>query len=220
VLLSRAAEAAAAAIDADALLVRVGAYYHDVGKTLRPYFFIENQLRGANPHDGLDPAISAQIIIDHVTGGVELARRNGLPQAIVDFVLEHHGTTSVAYFHHQAVTAHGAAAVDEAAFRYPGPRPQSRETAIIMLADSTEAPVRAAEPGSMGHPQAWCHSHTRPQAEAEVGSMQYRSRPDPGRLSVRLRLVSVAAAWPEPEAGGESAEATAAPADRSSRVAW
>lgn len=147
-LISNLAEAAASAVGADALLVRVASYYHDVGKVVRPYFFIENQLTGHNPHDGLDPHASARIIIAHVPEGAELARQAGLPEPIIDGILQHHGTTRVEYFYHKAVQELGEESVDEAAFRYPGPLPQSPEMAILMLADASEAAVRAASPDS------------------------------------------------------------------------
>lgn len=140
-------EEAATAIGADSLLARVGSYYHDVGKSLRPYFFIENYTEGVNPHERLDPYTSARIIISHVPDGVELARKYKLPQAIIDFIREHHGTTRVEYFYHQACQETDTPEeVDENAFRYSGPKPRSRETAILMLADGCEATVRAMSP--------------------------------------------------------------------------
>jgi putative nucleotidyltransferase with HDIG domain len=146
-IVSNMAEEAAAAIGADALLTRVGSYYHDIGKTVRPYFFIENYTEGGNPHDRLDPYTSARIIINHVADGVELARKYHLPEVLIDFIREHHGTTRVEYFYHQACQeAPDPAEVDEKAFRYPGPKPRRRETAILMLADGCEATVRAMNP--------------------------------------------------------------------------
>lgn len=152
IVLANLAEAAASAIGADALLVRVGAYYHDIGKTARPYFFIENQLGVVNPHDGLDPRASARIIVDHVAEGVALARQHRLPASVIRFIEQHHGTGRVEYFYHQATQAAGGAmdAVDGDDFDYPGPRPQARETAIVMLADAVEATVRAQSPQSAG----------------------------------------------------------------------
>jgi putative nucleotidyltransferase with HDIG domain len=142
-------EQAAERIDADTLLTRVGALYHDIGKTLNPMFFIENQVPGSlNPHDNLDPLESARIIIRHVTDGEELARKHRLPTRIQDFIREHHGRTSTRYQYVKAVELAGGdeAAVDIEDFQYPGPRPGSRETAILMLADSCEARVRAGQP--------------------------------------------------------------------------
>ncbi len=147
-LISNMAEQAAQQVGADALLVRVGAYYHDVGKMLRPYFFVENQVEDANVHDRLDPETSAQIIISHVTDGLELAEKYGLPAVLRDFIAQHHGTTLVSYFYRQACDERGEDAVDEAAFRYPGPRPQTPETAILMLADAVEATARANRPAT------------------------------------------------------------------------
>jgi putative nucleotidyltransferase with HDIG domain len=128
----------------------VGAYYHDVGKTIRPYFFIENRNDDQDPHERLDPYTSAEIIISHVEDGIALARKYRVPRRIIDFIPEHHGTLLVHYFYHQAVHQAGAAdQVDKAQFRYPGPKPQSRETGITMLADGVEATVRARHPASM-----------------------------------------------------------------------
>lgn len=143
------AEQAAESIEADTLLTRVGALYHDIGKTVNPMFFIENQAPGTpNPHDELDPLSSAQIIINHVTDGLEMARKYRLPGRIQDFVLEHHGTMITRYQYTNAVKAADGddGQVDEDQFRYPGPRPRSRETAILMLADGSEARVRAERP--------------------------------------------------------------------------
>ena len=149
-IVSNMAERAAEMIGADSLLTRIGTYYHDVGKTIRPYFFIENRIEGVDPHGRLDPHTSAQIIISHVTDGIGLARKYRLPQRVIDFIPEHHGTLLVSYFYHQAVRqAETADAVDRATFRYAGPKPQSRETAITMLADGAEATVRAKRPASV-----------------------------------------------------------------------
>jgi hypothetical protein len=145
---SNLAEQAAEAIGADGLLVRVGAIYHDCGKTQNPQFFIENQIQEKlNPHDDIDPLTSAQTIISHVTDGVELAKKYHLPGRIIDFVREHHGTMYTHYQYTQAVKeAGGPEHVDKSLFTYPGPRPQSRETALLMLADGTEARARAEVP--------------------------------------------------------------------------
>ncbi len=149
-MVSNLAEQAAESIGADALLTRVGAYYHDVGKTVRPYFFVENQMEGINVQDRLDPRTSAQIIISHVKDGLDLAKKNGVPRDVRAFIPEHQGTGLIKYFYHQALEqADDPGLVDEDDFRYPGPKPQSRETAIVMLADSCEAAVRAANPGSV-----------------------------------------------------------------------
>ncbi len=149
-LVSDLAEQAAERIGADALLTRVGAYYHDVGKMGQPEFFIENQQQMPHDHDRLDPRTSAQIIISHVKEGLKLARKYRLPREVRAFIAEHQGTGLVKYFYHQALEqADDPAQVDEADFRYPGPKPQSKETAIVMLADSCEAAVRADRPTSM-----------------------------------------------------------------------
>lgn len=143
------AEQAAERIGADPLLTRVGALYHDAGKALNPYYYIENQLPGnPNPHDELDPVTSAKIIIQHVHDGVRLAQKYRLPRRVQDFILEHHGTMIARYQYARAIEASGddGNLVDENLFRYPGPRPRSRETAILMLADGAEARVRAERP--------------------------------------------------------------------------
>ncbi len=143
IIVGNLAERAADLVGADPLLVRVGCYYHDLGKVAQPGYYIENQLAGDNPHDGMDPKESARIIAQHVTAGVELAERHNLPARVRDFIPEHHGTRLVAYFYRLA--SQRDPNVDPSFFRYPGPKPQSRETAIVMLADSTEAMVRASE---------------------------------------------------------------------------
>jgi len=143
------AEQAAELIGADALLTRVGALFHDVGKALNPSFFIENQSPGSiNAHHELDPMDSAGVIIAHVPDGVKLARKHRLPRRIDDFILEHHGTMVTRYQYGQAVQAAGGdeSKVDLSKFRYPGPRPRSRETALLMLADGSEARARAERP--------------------------------------------------------------------------
>jgi putative nucleotidyltransferase with HDIG domain len=141
-------EQAANAIGADAELMRVSALYHDIGKMLNPAFFVENQADNVNPHEVLnDPYRSADIIISHVTDGERLARQFRLPVRIRDFIMEHHGTTLVGYFYTKAVEASGdEEAVDIEQFVYPGPKPQTRETAVMMLADSCESTVRARKP--------------------------------------------------------------------------
>lgn len=143
------AEQAAELIGADALLTRVGALFHDVGKAMNPTFFIENQPQGEmNTHEDLDPAEAASIIIAHVPDGVTLARKYRLPRRIEDFILEHHGTMITFYQYNQAVEAAGGdkSRVNEKDFQYPGPRPRSRETALLMLADGSEARARAERP--------------------------------------------------------------------------
>ena len=143
------AEQAAENIGADAMLTRVGALYHDTGKIIDSALFIENQVPGSpNPHDDLDPYMSASIIISHVPRGLDLARKYRLPRRIQDFILEHHGSMITRYQYHKAVEAAGGdeSKVDKERFRYPGPRPQSNETALIMLADVCEARVRAERP--------------------------------------------------------------------------
>ncbi|MGB6896777.1 MAG: HDIG domain-containing metalloprotein, partial [Dehalococcoidia bacterium] len=143
IIVGNLGERAAYLVGADPLLVRVGCYYHDIGKILQPGFYAENQMGGDNPHDGMDPGASARAIAQHVRAGLELARRYRLPSHVQAFIPEHHGTLLVTYFYRKA-TQEGEGEVDPAAFSYPGPRPQSRETGIVMLADSVEAVVRSS----------------------------------------------------------------------------
>lgn len=140
------AEAAAEAIEANGLLVRVGAYFHDIGKMFKPDYFVENQTPGQNRHDSLPPAMSTLIIIAHVKDGADLAERHRLPQPIVDFIEQHHGTTLVQFFYDRANQA-GGGQVEESAFRYPGPKPQTKEAAVLMITDAVESASRTlAEP--------------------------------------------------------------------------
>ncbi|MFZ4659184.1 MAG: HD family phosphohydrolase [Caldilineaceae bacterium] len=149
IVVSNLAERAAAAIGADALLARVGSYYHDIGKTVRPYFFTENIADNSSPHEKLDPLTSAQIIISHVTDGIDLAQKYRLPPRIQDFIREHHGRSLTQFFYTQAQRQAGdSATVDPESFRYPGPNPRSKETAILLLADSCEAAVRSVRPNT------------------------------------------------------------------------
>jgi len=138
------AERAAQSIGADALMAKVGSYYHDVGKLAQPNHYIENMLDTAtNPHDALQPSASASIIREHVTNGLDIARRHRLPQTVRLFIPEHHGTRLVTYFYRRAIEAGESPAAEE--FRYTGPRPSTKESAIVMLADSCEAVVRARQ---------------------------------------------------------------------------
>ncbi len=141
------AEASANEIGANSMLVRVGALYHDIGKMHNPTMFTENQVNSINSHDEMDPKESAQIIIDHVIKGIEIARKNNLPDRIIDFIRTHHGTTLVYYFYAKERELQGTA--DKEDFLYPGPIPFSKETAILMMADSVEAASKSLkEPSS------------------------------------------------------------------------
>lgn len=140
IIVANLAEAAAEAVGADGLLARVGSYYHDVGKLKRPYFFIENQFMMDNPHDKYPPSLSTLVITSHIKDGVEIGKEHKLPEVVTDIIQQHHGTTMVNYFYHKAKEQ---GAVDEADFRYAGPTPQTKEAAIVMLADSVEAAVRS-----------------------------------------------------------------------------
>nr|WP_242627304.1 MULTISPECIES: HDIG domain-containing metalloprotein [Olivibacter] len=137
------AEAAIYKIGGNALLVRAGALYHDIGKMQNPQYFIENQTKGYNPHDGLTFEQSAQIIISHVSKGIDMAHKHQLPESIISFIRTHHGTTRTDYFYNAFIKAHPDKIVDEQVFRYPGPIPFSKETAVLMMADSVEAASRS-----------------------------------------------------------------------------
>ena len=161
------AEPAAKAIGANTRLVSAGALYHDLGKVLKPEYFVENQMDAAERHQRLRPSVSALLITAHVKDGIELAHEFGLPQQIIDFIPEHHGTTLVSYFYHSAKKDAASAAetagnsgsggVEEAFFRYPGPKPRSRETALIMLADTVEAATRSLSSPSAARLRSFLH---------------------------------------------------------------
>jgi putative nucleotidyltransferase with HDIG domain len=141
VAIANLTEAACNAIGANGLLARVGAYYHDIGKLRKPQYFVENQQRGRNPHDKLKPATSAAIIRNHVREGVELAEEHGVPRAVAAFITEHHGTMQISYFLSKA-KERDTGPINPAEYAYPGPIPQSAETAVLMLADGVEASAR------------------------------------------------------------------------------
>jgi len=130
-------------LNGNPLLARTGALYHDIGKTQNPRFFIENQAGDINPHDALDFDKSAEIIISHVNAGVELAKKHNLPKQIVDFIKMHHGETKVQYFYKSFIKKYPDKVPDLANFSYPGPKPMSKETAIVMVSDSVEAAARS-----------------------------------------------------------------------------
>jgi putative nucleotidyltransferase with HDIG domain len=138
-------EAAAEAIGANALLTRVGSLYHDIGKMKRPLFFIENQayFGAENPHDKLTPRLSKMVITAHPRDSLEMARQHKLPEVLMKFMTEHHGTLVAGYFYNKACLEEGAENVNKSQFRYPGPKPNIKETAIVMLADACESAVRA-----------------------------------------------------------------------------
>ena len=139
-------EAAADAINANPVLARVGAYFHDLGKTKKPLYFVENQEGGENRHDKLSTSMSALIIRSHVKDGIELARKHKLPEAIVDMIPQHHGTSLIEYFYEkackEAAESEDEGEVDKSLYSYPGPKPQTREAALLMLADGIEAAAR------------------------------------------------------------------------------
>jgi len=135
-------EAAAEAIGGNGLLARVGAYYHDIGKMEKPEYFVENQARGRNPQEKLTPTMSSLILLNHVRKGSEMARTLRLPQVVEAFIEQHHGTSLMSFFYQKAVEQNKGEYVSDTEFRYPGPRPQTKETAIVMLADAVEATSR------------------------------------------------------------------------------
>lgn len=145
IVIGNLAEAAAEAIGANALLARVGAYFHDIGKMEKPEYFVENQRHLKSKHEKLPPSMSALILESHVKRGKELALEYDLPDVVIDFIEQHHGTTTMSFFYHKAKTQTPDEPVNEEDFRYPGPKPQRRETAIVMLADSVEAVSRTLE---------------------------------------------------------------------------
>lgn len=147
ILVGNLSEAAAEEIGANSLLCRIGAYYHDIGKLKRPYFFKENQITKDNPHDKITPNLSTLIITSHVKDGIDLAMKSKVPSSVISIIREHHGNTLVAYFYHKALNSESADDVTEDKFRYNFPKPQTKEAAIVMLADSVEAYIRSlAEP--------------------------------------------------------------------------
>jgi cyclic-di-AMP phosphodiesterase PgpH len=139
------AETAAEKINANPLLARVGSYYHDIGKTILPQNFVENQLDNRNIHENLTPEESINIIINHVKGGIDLARKHGLPEEIIDFIPMHHGTTTIQFFYDKALKIYGPEKVSMQDYQYPGPRPNTKETAVVMLADGCESAVRSID---------------------------------------------------------------------------
>ncbi len=145
IMVGALAEAAAEAVGANALLCRVGAYYHDIGKTRHPPYFVENQPDARNVHDKLSPSLSRAVVMSHVKEGIDMARAYGLPEVLVDLIPQHHGTRLVSYFYQRAkeTADPDLQEVKEEDYRYPGPKPQTREAAILMLADSVEATTRA-----------------------------------------------------------------------------
>lgn len=170
IMVGNMAERAAEAIGANSLIVRAGAYYHDIGKLKRPYFFVENQQGRNNPHDNIKPDLSTRIITSHLTDGLELVKKAKVPQVIQDIVAQHHGNTAVMYFYHKTKTnAENPEDINLDDFRYKGTKPVSREAAILMLADSVEAAVR-----SLDNPSA--------KSVKEMIEKIFKSRLDDGQL--------------------------------------
>jgi putative nucleotidyltransferase with HDIG domain len=156
------AEAAAEHVGANPLVCRVGSYFHDVGKMLKPQYFVENQVDSISRHEALNPAMSTLIIIGHVKDGADLAHEHNLPRPIIDLIEQHHGTTLVEYFYQEATRemeedADGESDVDESAFRYPGPKPQTKEACILMLADAVESASRTLSEPTPGRIEGLVH---------------------------------------------------------------
>lgn len=161
-LLGSMAESAAEEIGANGLLVRVGAYYHDIGKTCKPHYFIENQDANISAHRGLAPSMSLLVILSHVKDGLALAREHGVPPILHQFIAEHHGTTVVRYFHHLAseeakASGYSSREVSDTDFRYPGPKPRTREAAILMVCDGVEGAVRSLHEPTPGRIETVVH---------------------------------------------------------------
>ncbi|GGZ86994.1 HD family phosphohydrolase [Algibacter mikhailovii] len=161
------AEASANEIGANAMLVRVGALYHDIGKMKNPTYYTENQSTGINPHDELSSKESARIITDHVINGIEIARKNNLPDRVIDFIRTHHGTSVVYYFYMQEKKAFPNDEVDKALFCYPGPKPFSKETAILMMCDSIEAASKSLKEPTSTKIEAFVENIINKQIEEE-----------------------------------------------------
>jgi putative nucleotidyltransferase with HDIG domain len=139
------AQSVGEAIGANTQLLRIGAYYHDIGKMMNPKYFIENQFNGENPHDIMDPHESAKIIVDHVRQGIKIGQEARLPKVVVDLILQHHGTQVMEYFHNAANKENPGTVISVEDFRYPGPKPQSVEAAILMVVDAVEAASRSLQ---------------------------------------------------------------------------
>ena len=182
-------EGAADATGANPLLTRVGAYYHDIGKLKRPYFFIENQLTTENPHDKLSPNLSTLIITAHIKDGLELARENNLPQSVIDIIDQHHGTGVVTYFYRKALESEYREVSSEADFRYEGPKPRTKEAAIVMLADSVEAAVRSMKFSGHGRLEACVRRIVKERLEdgqLEESELTFKELEDITRTFVRI----------------------------------
>lgn len=207
VMTANLAETAAEAIGANPLLARAGGYFHDVGKMVRPHFFVENQAGASNPHDSASPALSARVITAHVREGVDLAQRYRVPPEVVDIIREHHGTSVVTYFYDKA--AQKGDAVLEADFRYDGKRPTSREAALVMLADAAEAAARTVEKPTPDRIESALRKIIRARIEDGQLDDTELTLNDIGRITkVYARILASVyhprIAYPEPEARKES----------------
>ena len=158
-LIGLVSESAAESIGANGLLCRVGAYYHDIGKLNKPMYFVENQMGCSNRHDQLSPSMSKLVIVGHVNDGIEIAKEFKLQSVLMQFIETHHGTTLIEYFYNEALKkADDKQTVSESEFRYPGPKPQSKEAAIVMLADAAESAVRSLQEHSLGRIEQMVHN--------------------------------------------------------------
>jgi putative nucleotidyltransferase with HDIG domain len=170
---SNLAADAAKAIGANALLVRTGALYHDIGKISDPLYFVENQTGLDNPLLEMDPRDAAQVVISHVTEGEKIARRNHLPEVVVHFITTHHGTSLVRYFYNTYANAHPGETIDESLFRYRGPKPSTKEGAILMMADAIEARSRSLTDFS----EATIANAVNQMIESQIADGQYAETP-------------------------------------------
>ncbi len=177
IIVGNLSESAALTIGANSLLARVGSYYHDIGKMIKPEYFVENQKGKTNRHEGLAPNMSALILTSHVKNGLELAEKSSLPKIIRDFIPEHHGKNLMGYFYNKALEEKNSKDVNETDYRYPGPSPKSRETAIVMLADTIEAATR-----TLNHPSA---GRLRKQVEELVEQRFLEGELDDSDLTMR-----------------------------------
>jgi putative nucleotidyltransferase with HDIG domain len=177
IIVGNLAESAAIAIGANSLMARVGSYYHDIGKMEKPEYFVENQKDKNNKHESLAPNMSAIILSSHVKNGLELAERYKLPKLIRDFIPEHHGKNLMSYFYNKAKEDSDPKDINESDFRYPGPSPKSKETAIVMLADTVEAATR-----TLGNPSA---GRLRKQVEELVEQRFLEGELDDSDLTMR-----------------------------------
>ena len=192
VIVSNMVEATAKAVNANPLLAKTAAYYHDIGKATKPLYFIENQMGGPNRHEKLAPSMSSLILISHVKDGVELARKYKLGREITDIIRQHHGTTLISFFYQkakeQAEKKGGKSAkVKEEDFRYPGPKPQTKEAGLVMLADMVEAASRTLVDSNVSASRGW----SRKSLTRFSPTASWMNANSPSRTFMRLRKASI-----------------------------